>query len=108
MLSIKRAAGLGASVAVLAAVGPVTGAGAATVPVPLPTPAQPITLASPGDVYQPDANATLAAWQSQAGVALAGFSSGSDMEYSAWQAALAKLPAGAALPAPSFPMPPGM
>jgi hypothetical protein len=108
MLSIKRAAGLGATVAVLAALGPVAAAGADPVPVPASTAVQPITVTNAnGDVSQPGADVALAAWRSQAGAALTTWDTGNTAALSGWQSALATLPPGLTIPA-AYALPAGL
>jgi hypothetical protein len=76
MVSIgKRAAGIGAAVAMIAALGPVSVAGAATVPTaavsPVVWPAGPV-----GGAYQAGAAAAIGGWNAGADAAVGGFNAG--------------------------------
>jgi hypothetical protein len=82
MMSIcKRAAGVGAAVAMFAAVGPVALAGAATLPVAIPAPAPMVFPAGPiGAAYQAGADA-----------AIGGLNAGADGAVGGWNAGAAAL-----------------
>jgi hypothetical protein len=84
MLSIrKRAAGIGAAVAILATVGPVTMANAATVPTVTPT-----AVVSP--VVLPAAPIS-GAFQAGAAAAIGGWNAGADAAVGGWNAGAAAL-----------------
>jgi hypothetical protein len=71
----KRVAGIGAAVAMIAALGPISGAGAATVP----TLAAPSALVAPGPVagaYAAGAAAAIGGWNAGADAAVGGFNAG--------------------------------
>ena len=80
MLSIaKRAAGVGAVVALIAAVGPVSGAGAATFPTPPPIPAPaPAPMVSPlvSGADQAGLNAAIGGWNAGVDAAIGGLNAG--------------------------------
>src|SRR3954451_930179 len=78
MLSIaKRAAGVGAVVAMIAAVGPISGASAATGPAPLPLPAPVVAPAGPGGGgYQAGLDAAIGGWNAGADAAVGGWNAG--------------------------------
>ena len=81
MTSIKkRAAGIGAAVAILAAAGPVAGAGAATLPgvpgpaaVPAPTP---VTAGPVTGAFQAGLDAAIGGWNAGADAAVGGWNAG--------------------------------
>jgi hypothetical protein len=75
MVSIaKRAAGLGAVVALIVAVGPVSGASAATLPTPIVSPAVP---AGPiAGAYQAGLDAAVGGWNAGADAAIGGWNAG--------------------------------
>jgi hypothetical protein len=80
MVSIgKRAAGIGAAVAMFATVGPVTLAGASTVPAPAPA-----ALVSP-------AGPSVAAYQAGVAAAIGGLNAGADAAVGGWNAGAAAL-----------------
>jgi hypothetical protein len=78
MFSIaKRAAGLGAVVAVIAVAGPVAGAHAATLPTPLPAPAPLVAQTGPvAGAYQAGLDAALGGWNAGADAAVGGWNAG--------------------------------
>jgi hypothetical protein len=78
MSIIKRAAGLGGLVALIVAVGPVSGASATTLPTPIAIPAPaPVTLSGPvGGAYQAGIDAAVGGWNAGADAALGGFNAG--------------------------------
>ena len=77
----KRAAGLGAAVAMIATIGPVSAAGASTVPTAAPVPA---ALVSPvvwpagpvSGAFQAGADAAIGGWNAGADAAVGGFNAG--------------------------------
>jgi hypothetical protein len=82
MLSIaKRAAGLGAVVALLAAAGPISGASAATLPTPLPV---------AGPIAAP-AGPAAAAYQAGLNAAVGGLNAGTDAAIGGWNAGASAL-----------------
>jgi hypothetical protein len=75
MVSIgKRAAIVGAAVAMIATAGPVAGAGASTVPVAAPAAVWPV--GSIGGAYQAGAQAALGGWNAGADAAVGGWNAG--------------------------------
>jgi hypothetical protein len=73
----KRAAGLGAVVAVIAAVGPVSGASAATFPPPVPAPAPVVAPSGPiGGAFQAGLDAAVGGWNAGADAAVGGWNAG--------------------------------
>jgi hypothetical protein len=82
MMSIcKRAAGVGAAVAMCATVGPISLAGAATIPVAIPAPAPMVYPAGPiGGAFQAGADA-----------AIGGLNAGTDGAVAGWNAGAAAL-----------------
>jgi hypothetical protein len=71
----KRAAGLGAAVALIAAVGPIGAAGAATLPAPAPVVSPAVSPLVSG-AYQAGLNAAVGGWNAGADAAIGGWNAG--------------------------------
>jgi hypothetical protein len=111
MLSIaKRAAGLGAVVAVIAVAGPISGASAATLPTALPV-AGPVVSQPTGPIagaYQAGIDAAVGGWNAGADAAIGGWNAGAaalGVPFSFTQQTAGPLglhTAGVTLPAPTL------